>query len=167
MYLTNLAVVTIENDVLVLFRETNCNNFMKSRRDFLLKIGGSALTLPLVSALTPAQAAVLPETSPLADKQLRVVLVGLGSYAERVATAMKDCKIAKLVGGVTGTPEKVGKWSDKFGLDKANFYDYKDFEKSKIIPTSTRSTLRCPIQCTTNIPFGPLKWANTSFVKNP
>jgi len=131
MYLTNLAVTTIENDVWMLFRETNCTNFMKSRRDFLLKLGGSALTLPIVSALTPAEAAV-PMVA--ADKQLRVALVGLGSYAGRVATAMKDCKLAKLVGGVTGAPEKVDKWSSKFGLDKANFYDYKDFEKIKDNP---------------------------------
>ena len=128
MYLTNLAVTTIENDVRMLFRETNCTYFMKSRRDFLLKLGGSALTLPLVSALTPAEAAVP------ADKQLRVALVGLGSYAERVARAMKDCKLAKLVGGVTGTPAKIDKWATQFGLDKANFYSYQNFEQIKDNP---------------------------------
>jgi len=121
-------VTNIDKLLLNVFRETNCTYFMKSRRDFLLKLGGSALTLPLVSALTPAEAAVP------ADKQLRVALVGLGSYAERVARAMKDCKLAKLVGGVTGTPAKIDKWATQFGLDKANFYSYQNFEQIKDNP---------------------------------
>lgn len=102
---------------------------MNSRRDFLRKVGGSSLVLTMVSVDTEAQAAILP-----ADKQLRVALVGLGSYADRVATAMKDCKMAKLVAGVTGTPAKVEKWANKFGLDKANFYSYQNFEAIKNNP---------------------------------
>ena len=91
---------------------------MNTRRDFLLKISAGVLVSPTL------QAEPRDET-----KQLRVALVGLGSYATRVADAMKDCKMAKLVGGVTGTPEKVEKWCLKYGLDKANFYNYQNFDE--------------------------------------
>ncbi len=91
---------------------------MESRRDFLLKMGGGVIA-----------ASALPAQAQPADKQLRVALVGLGSYATRVADAMRDCTMAKLVGGVTGTPEKVEKWVTKYGLDKANFYTYQNFDE--------------------------------------
>lgn len=91
---------------------------METRRKFLQKVGVGLLISPVAQSKTL-----------LEDKQLRVALVGLGSYATRVADAMKDCKLAKLVGGVTGTPEKVDKWCTKYGLDKANFYNYQNFDE--------------------------------------
>jgi predicted dehydrogenase len=100
---------------------------MNSRRDFLRQMGGSALAAPLLSQLPTS--AHTP-----ADRQLRVALVGLGSYAARVARAMKDCKLAKLVGGVTGTPEKVEKWIAEHGLEKANFYNYQNYDDLKNNP---------------------------------
>lgn len=103
---------------------------MNSRRDFLRQVGGSALTLSLATTTFPEQAHALSADG----KQLGVALVGLGSYADRVATAMKDCKLAKLIGGVTGTPTKIDTWSTKFGLDKANFYSYQNFEQIKDNP---------------------------------
>jgi predicted dehydrogenase len=103
---------------------------MNSRRDFLRKVSGSALTLSLVSNPSTNDAYALPADG----KQLRVALVGLGSYAERIARAMKDCKLAKLVGGVTGTPAKIDKWVKDFGLDSANFYSYQNFEGIKNNP---------------------------------
>jgi predicted dehydrogenase len=42
--------------------------------------------------------------------------------------------MAKLVGGVTGTPAKVEKWVKEFGLDKANLYSYENFEDLKNNP---------------------------------
>jgi predicted dehydrogenase len=100
---------------------------MNSRRDFLRQVGGSALTLSVATSTLPESAYALNADG----KQLGVALVGLGSYADRVATAMKDCKLAKLIGGVTGTPSKIDTWSTKFGLDKANFYSYQNFEQLK------------------------------------
>ncbi|MFN4146962.1 MAG: Gfo/Idh/MocA family protein, partial [Runella sp.] len=92
---------------------------MNSRRNFLSQVSGAALSLSLMPSLGQASSA---------NQQLRVALVGLGSYAERVATAMKDCKMAKLVAGVTGTPAKIEKWSNQFGLPKTSFYSYQNFE---------------------------------------
>jgi predicted dehydrogenase len=102
---------------------------MKSRRDFLRQV--SASTLTLASVAVAAEAAT---NSPPASKQLRVALVGLGSYAERVATAMKSCTLAKLTGAVTGTPAKADKWAKDFGLNKANIYSYQNFEDLKNNP---------------------------------
>lgn len=102
-----------------------------SRRDFLQKITTSSLALPFLGQLIPnpnAHAAERPE------KQLRVAFMGLGSYATRVADAMRDCKLATLVGGVTGTPAKVDLWAKKYGLSKENFYTYEDFDQIKNNP---------------------------------
>ena len=101
---------------------------MNSRRDFLKKMTAASVVLPLI-----------PETNilnkqPYEGKKLRVALVGLGSYATRVANAMKTCEKAVLVGAVSGTPSKLDKWQSEYGIDKANCYSYTDFDKIKDNP---------------------------------
>ena len=102
---------------------------MNSRRDFLQRMGASALVAPFLSEF-PTQGIA----SPPPDQQFRVAMVGLGSYANRVAEAMQACKIAKLVGGVTGTPSKIDTWTKKFGVAKENFYTYQNFDDIKNNP---------------------------------
>ncbi|MFN8354930.1 MAG: Gfo/Idh/MocA family oxidoreductase [Spirosomataceae bacterium] len=99
---------------------------MNSRREFLQRLGASALAVPFIQT-TPALAQ--------ADKQLRVAFVGLGSYARRVADAMQTCTMAKVVGGVTGTPSKVNDWTKQYGAPKENFYTYQNFDDIKNNPT--------------------------------
>jgi hypothetical protein len=91
---------------------------MNSRRDFLqtLSLGIGAATL---TDLTPAIAGPKFPNTP-ADKQLRVALMGLGGYANIVARGMKECKTAKLVGIVTGTPSKIPDWKQKYGIEDEN-----------------------------------------------
>jgi predicted dehydrogenase len=67
-------------------------------------------------------------------RQLRVAIVGLGSYANRVAEAMKTCTKAKLVGAVTGTPAKLETWVKQYGIPKENGYTYADMLKIKDNP---------------------------------
>lgn len=103
-----------------------------SRRDFLQKLTGAGLTATALPFLANAE----PDfyAKPYAGPVLRVALLGLGSYATRVADAMKDCKMAKLVGAVSGTPAKLDEWSKKYSLDKKNLYSYQNFDSIKSNP---------------------------------
>lgn len=100
---------------------------MKSRRDFLQKITVSAFSIPLVSGLAPE---VLARSTSFEknDKVLRVAMMGLGSYANRVADAMKDCKRAKITGVISGTPTKIKEWQSKFNIPAKNCYNYENFD---------------------------------------
>ncbi len=96
---------------------------MNTRRDFLKKMTAASMVLPLISDNN------LLNPKPYEGKQLRVALVGLGSYATRVANAMKTCQKAVLVGAVSGTPSKLDKWQAEYGISKENCYSYADFDK--------------------------------------
>jgi len=60
--------------------------------------------------------------------------MGLGSYGTRVAKAMVDCKRAKLVGVISGTPSKIKKWQTTYDIPKKNCYNYDDFDAIKDNP---------------------------------
>src|ERR1044071_509988 len=94
---------------------------MTSRRDFLQKLTGSLMVLPLLDLTTK------PYDGPV----LRVAICGLGSYGTRVAEAMKDCTRAKLVGVISGTPSKIKDWQAKYGIPEKNCYNYQNFDKLK------------------------------------
>lgn len=96
---------------------------MNSRRDFLKKMTAASVVLPFITNDSA------PRQQPNDDKMLRVAIVGLGSYATRVAEAMKTCQKAKLVGAVSGTPAKLDKWMKDYGIPKENCYNYSDFDK--------------------------------------
>lgn len=106
---------------------------MNTRRDFLQLLAASAITLPLVplSGLA-AETKIIEEAYD--GPVLRVALMGLGGYASRVAEAMKDCKKARLIGLVSGTPPKLKDWQAKYGIDEKNCYNYQTYEQIKSNP---------------------------------
>jgi predicted dehydrogenase len=106
---------------------------MNSRRDFLQKMAGSALALPLLSSITAKAHAAQP-LAPYQGQVLRVAILGLGSYGERVAEAMKGCQRAKLVGVVSGTPAKIKTWQGKYGIPEKNCYNYETLDQIKNNP---------------------------------
>jgi len=71
-----------------------------------------------------------PDNAPV----LRVALLGLGSYATRVADAMQTCSKAKLVGAVSGTPQKLKDWQTKYNIPEKNCYSYDNFDQIKNNP---------------------------------
>ncbi|NNK74518.1 MAG: gfo/Idh/MocA family oxidoreductase, partial [Maribacter sp.] len=73
---------------------------MGSRRDFIEKLTVSTVSLQLMYGPTSLLAACEP---PSEGPILRVAIMGLGSYGNRVAKAMVHCKRAKLVGVISGT----------------------------------------------------------------
>jgi predicted dehydrogenase len=102
---------------------------MSSRRDFLQKLGTSALAipfLPLANSLSFAN----PHQGPV----LRVAIMGLGSYGTRVADAMQSCKMAKLTGAISGTPSKITNWQSKYNIPEKNCYNYENFDAIKNNP---------------------------------
>jgi predicted dehydrogenase len=105
---------------------------MTSRRDFLQKLAAPLAAIPF---LPKGQVAVnnifrQPHQGPV----LRVAIMGLGSYGTRVADAMKDCKKAKLVGAISGTPAKLKDWQAKYGIPEKNCYNYESFDAVKNNP---------------------------------
>ncbi len=105
---------------------------MNSRRRFIKKITTSAFTIPFVPAFAKASSKQpgLPYQGPV----LRVAIMGLGSYGTRVADAMQTCKMAKLVGVISGTPSKVKDWQSKYKIPEKNCYNYENFDAIKNNP---------------------------------
>ncbi len=107
---------------------------MNSRRDFLQKITASAIAFSFLPDCTSANRKSAIGGASYDGPQLRVALMGLGSYATRVAEAMKDCKKAKLVGVVSGTPSKITAWQQKYNIPQKNCYNYENFDSIKNNP---------------------------------
>ncbi len=104
---------------------------MNTRRQFLQKITGSAVACTLLTKTSNlTEVAPIPYDGPL----LRVAIMGLGSYGTRVADAMKDCKMAKLVGVISGTPAKISEWQKKYNIDPKNCYNYENYSEIKSNP---------------------------------
>jgi len=106
---------------------------MNTRRQFLQKIGGSAIALSLSPIPLSATAASLLEAN-AEGAVLRVAILGLGNYANRVAQAMLSCKRAKLTGLISGTPSKIKTWQAKYNIPDKNCYNYENFDAIKDNP---------------------------------
>ena len=102
---------------------------MHSRREFLKKITASSVVLPMSTAA--AVSAMQSYEEPYQGRVLRVAIMGLGSYGSRVAKAMKDCKKAKLVGVISGTPSKITNWQKEYNIPPKNCYNYENFDNIK------------------------------------
>ncbi|WP_370175834.1 Gfo/Idh/MocA family protein [Leeuwenhoekiella palythoae] len=89
---------------------------MKNRRSFLkttgLALAASTLPLPHFANGNP-------------QKKLGVALLGLGGYAtNNLAPALMQTKHIELRGIVTGSPEKIPVWQEKYGIKDQNVYSY-------------------------------------------
>lgn len=102
---------------------------MDSRRNFLQTLGASMLALYI-----PRQGFASAEkfyNQSYEGPVLRVAIMGLGSYGTRVADAMQACKMAKLVGVISGTPSKIKNWQSKYNIPENNCYNYENFDLIK------------------------------------
>lgn len=104
---------------------------MGSRRNFIEKVTVSAIGLPLLYNSSNLFAA---SSETYDGPLLRVAIMGLGSYGNRVAKAMLDCKKAKLVGLISGTPSKIEDWKKTYDISSKNCYNYDNFDKIKDNP---------------------------------
>jgi predicted dehydrogenase len=105
---------------------------MNTRREFLQKISGSAIAVSVLPSVLSARP-VLPGDF-YDGPVLRVAILGLGNYANRVAEAMLSCKRAKLTGLISGTPAKIKTWQAKYNIPDKNCYNYENFDAIKNNP---------------------------------
>ncbi|MRI00696.1 gfo/Idh/MocA family oxidoreductase [Kriegella sp. EG-1] len=101
---------------------------MSSRRNFIEKVTVSAIGVPILFNSSNLLAA---SEEPYDGPVLKVAIMGLGSYGSRVAKAMLECKKAKLVGVISGTPSKIKDWQAKYSIPKKNCYNYDNFDAIK------------------------------------
>ena len=86
---------------------------------------GSTAALTATTLLSQANARAADEKT-----TVNFALVGLGSLStNQIAPALQKTKHAKLVGIVTGTPEKEKIWADKYSIKPENIYNYENFDK--------------------------------------
>ena len=103
------------------------------RRSFLRNatLAGMSLTTPFFCSKTgtggetPSSEAQGPASLGGSDRRLGVALLGLGGYAGgQLAPALQDTRFCELRGIVTGTPDKIPTWQQKYGIKDSNVYSY-------------------------------------------
>src|SRR4051812_2249998 len=105
---------------------------MPNRRKFIHNIALSAAALPLAPLINSFTCN--NSQKPGDERTLRVALMGLGSYASRVAEAIRDCKRAKITGLISGTPSKLTSWGERYNVPEKNRYNYQTFDEIKNNP---------------------------------
>ncbi len=107
---------------------------MNSRRNFLQKMGLSAVALKLAPLASLASDKSETTVAPYDGPVLRVAIMGIGTYGNIVARAIQTSTKAKLVGVISGSPAKVKDWQTKYGIPDKNVYNYDNFENIKNNP---------------------------------
>lgn len=88
-----------------------------SRRGFL-----EQMSLAAAVALTPRRSRA---ADPVPGRMLGVALVGLGGYSTgQLGPALRETKLCKLAGVVTGSREKGEKWARDYGFSEKSIYSY-------------------------------------------
>ena len=96
----------------------------KSRREFI------SSTLGGLAAATCLPQARGQSTGSGSKKRLGVALVGLGSYAGgQLAPALELTDHCYLSGIVTGSPEKIPVWQQRYGIKDSNVYNYETMHR--------------------------------------
>ena len=91
-----------------------------TRRRFLK---GTGATLAASVLGVPALAASQPKA------KLGVALVGLGGYSTgQLAPGLRQTEHCELRGIVTGSPEKIPVWQERYGIPDANVYSYETLD---------------------------------------
>lgn len=93
-----------------------------SRKDFLKKSRSILAGIPVISTIGLPNIII-----PKKKEKLGVALVGLGYYSGGLlAPALQLTKYCELKGIVTGTPSKIPKWQQKYGIKDRNVYNYEN-----------------------------------------
>ena len=89
-----------------------------TRRHFI-QLGAAASLAPLITA----------RAQDSGQRRLGIALLGLGDYAtHQLGPALRQTKNARLVGIVTGSPEKIPVWQKEYGIPDGNVYNYQNFD---------------------------------------
>ena len=99
---------------------------MKRRKflDYTSMIGAGLISAPLISCK------VDQSRDNKFKKKLGVALVGLGYYStDLLAPALQLTQHCELKGIVTGSPEKIPVWQEKYGILDSNVYSYNNMDQ--------------------------------------
>lgn len=112
----------------------NENSKDPGRRKFIkgvtLTLGSTVLGTTILSFMdNPAKAAA--QQKPMKNQEkLGIALMGLGQYsANKLAPALQETENCYLAGIITGTPEKIDAWKEKYDIPEKNIYNYDNFEE--------------------------------------
>lgn len=104
-----------------------------TRRHLLAAMAGAGLGAALPAAAAARTASPAASGAGAATRRpdsIGVALVGLGYYASNLlAPGLQLTRNCHLAGIVTGSPEKVPVWQDKYGIADRNVYNYDDFDR--------------------------------------
>ncbi|MDB6127955.1 MAG: Glucose--fructose oxidoreductase [Verrucomicrobia bacterium] len=98
------------------------NSSALSRRRFVGQLSVAAGCALL--ARSGLAATAIPPT-----KKLGVALVGLGSYAALLASALRQTRFCRLAGVVSGTLSKLSRWAREFDLPANSLYNYETMDR--------------------------------------
>ena len=94
-----------------------------TRRTFLKDAWWGSVAL--LSAAACARSDAGRTSAPLPPRPLGVALLGLGKYStEQLAPALQKTRFCELRGIVTGSPEKIPVWQERYRIPDRNVYDY-------------------------------------------
>jgi predicted dehydrogenase len=113
-----------------------------SRRKFIQQVSCSigssflAFATPAFSkGFTLEEEAATSAVTQEPARKLGVALVGLGKYStDQLAPALQETQRCKLVGIVTGSPDKAEEWKRKYNIPEKNVYSYQNFDSIKDNP---------------------------------
>jgi predicted dehydrogenase len=94
----------------------------EDRRSFVKKVAMSSLFIPFGLSQGFGFNGISNE------KKLRVALVGLGRYANKLAEGIEVSEHCKITAIVTGTPSKIPVWRKKYGIAESSVYNYDNFD---------------------------------------
>lgn len=96
-----------------------------NRRTFITQVSAAAVATGLSSFPFISKA-----NSAKDQKKLGIALIGLGYYSTGLLMpALEKTAHVKLVGLVTGSPEKAKKYGDQYNIPKKNIYNYQNFDE--------------------------------------
>ncbi|MFZ4507229.1 MAG: Gfo/Idh/MocA family protein [Fimbriimonas sp.] len=101
-----------------------------SRRDLLMAAGALSLT-----SLEPVGKLLAADRDQQPEKPVGFAILGLGSYAQnQIMPSFADCKKAKLVAVISGTPDKAKRVAERYNLPPTAIYNYENLENIKNNP---------------------------------
>ena len=131
-----------------------------NRRKFIQKTG-------IIAASTVFAPKIVLSSNRLQKKKLGVALVGLGYYSTQLlAPAMELTKNCELRGIVTGSPDKIPVWQEKYQIKDSNIYNYENFDAIANTPILMSFMLCYLPQCMLNILSEQQKQVNMFGAKN-
>lgn len=100
-----------------------------NRRKFIKNTSFASASLIIGACNAKSQSSsniIIPSTK----EKLGVALVGLGYYSSGLlAPALQLTKHCELKGIVTGTPSKISKWQNQYGISDKNVYNYENMSE--------------------------------------